>query len=350
MKINEKLRALRLAQKLTQEDVAVYLGVTSQSVSKWERGILSPDIYILPKIAILYKTSIDAIFDMEFYWSEQHEADFRSKVRFLLKKGDSAGVWDAYMTEINLRPDQFDFYTDIMLYSLRTKLLDEEHLSRLIRLADYADGHCHDDDRRNEIHRLMVQICGSSNHEGHKAMAMKYYAQLPMLRHSREVYARFVMSGDAYQNQLKENILYSVDIAECAARQMITPDMSDDAKLYVYQRAAALYEAVLDDRFGGFYDIPLLCDYAKIVILLSDMGRGDEADFYMEKMLDMLQKFRSPKEQTPTSVFVGELFPENHTSPYINGIKLIRDVIDKEAFARRREDFSKILQSFEKML
>ena len=34
----ENLKKYWILKKLTQEDVAGYLGITSQSVSKWERG------------------------------------------------------------------------------------------------------------------------------------------------------------------------------------------------------------------------------------------------------------------------------------------------------------------------
>lgn len=35
----ENLKKYRMIKNLTQEDVAVYLGITPQSVSKWERGV-----------------------------------------------------------------------------------------------------------------------------------------------------------------------------------------------------------------------------------------------------------------------------------------------------------------------
>ena len=40
MKINIKdtLRALRQKEKITQKTLAAYLGITPQSVGKWERG------------------------------------------------------------------------------------------------------------------------------------------------------------------------------------------------------------------------------------------------------------------------------------------------------------------------
>ncbi len=39
MYLPENLKRYRLLKELTQEDVAEYLGVTAQSVSKWERGV-----------------------------------------------------------------------------------------------------------------------------------------------------------------------------------------------------------------------------------------------------------------------------------------------------------------------
>lgn len=38
------LKKYRIQKDLTQEDVAEFLGITAQSVSKWERGESYPDI------------------------------------------------------------------------------------------------------------------------------------------------------------------------------------------------------------------------------------------------------------------------------------------------------------------
>ncbi|MBC8559195.1 helix-turn-helix transcriptional regulator [Fumia xinanensis] len=37
--LSENLKRYRILKNLTQEDVAEYLRVTPQSVSKWERGV-----------------------------------------------------------------------------------------------------------------------------------------------------------------------------------------------------------------------------------------------------------------------------------------------------------------------
>jgi len=59
--IGEKIKALRLKNKLTQETMAGMLGVSPQAVSKWELGIASPDISMLVPIADLFKTSVDCL-------------------------------------------------------------------------------------------------------------------------------------------------------------------------------------------------------------------------------------------------------------------------------------------------
>lgn len=53
--------ALRRAQGMTQEDIAAAVGISSQAVSKWENGASYPDITLLPALASLLDTSIDAL-------------------------------------------------------------------------------------------------------------------------------------------------------------------------------------------------------------------------------------------------------------------------------------------------
>ena len=56
------LKHLRMEKKLTQEDVAEALGVTAQSVSRWENSTTLPDVMLLPEIAKLYGVTVDDLF------------------------------------------------------------------------------------------------------------------------------------------------------------------------------------------------------------------------------------------------------------------------------------------------
>lgn len=59
---SQNLRRLRLEKKLTQEQLANILGVSVQSVSRWECGNSLPDVMLLPDIARLYGVTIDDLY------------------------------------------------------------------------------------------------------------------------------------------------------------------------------------------------------------------------------------------------------------------------------------------------
>ena len=64
MNIGNQIKNLRLEKKVRQEEVAEYLGVSTQAVSKWETGASSPDISLLPNIATYFGVSIDELFSL----------------------------------------------------------------------------------------------------------------------------------------------------------------------------------------------------------------------------------------------------------------------------------------------
>jgi len=60
--IGGNIKKLRAEKGVTQEQLAQRLSITCQSVSKWENGVTSPDLYLLPAIAGYFETSIDELF------------------------------------------------------------------------------------------------------------------------------------------------------------------------------------------------------------------------------------------------------------------------------------------------
>lgn len=65
IKISETIKELRRAQNLTQDEVASALGVTYQSVSRWENGLSYPDITILPDIASFFGVTLEELFGID---------------------------------------------------------------------------------------------------------------------------------------------------------------------------------------------------------------------------------------------------------------------------------------------
>lgn len=64
MELGNKIKRLRYKMGITQEQLAERLGVSPQSVSKWENAVSMPDITLLPGIAEAFGVSIDELFDL----------------------------------------------------------------------------------------------------------------------------------------------------------------------------------------------------------------------------------------------------------------------------------------------
>ena len=68
---SENLVKMRHKKKITQEQLADFLGVTKASVSQWERGNTLPDIQILPLLASYFDTTLDELLGYERILSKE---------------------------------------------------------------------------------------------------------------------------------------------------------------------------------------------------------------------------------------------------------------------------------------
>lgn len=59
--IGKQIASLRKEKGIKQEELANYVGVSTQAVSKWENGGV-PDTELLPKIADFFGVSVDSLF------------------------------------------------------------------------------------------------------------------------------------------------------------------------------------------------------------------------------------------------------------------------------------------------
>ena len=64
MEIGAKIKQLRAKAGMTQEQLANALGISAQSVSKWENAVTMPDVALLPLLAGELGVSIDELFDL----------------------------------------------------------------------------------------------------------------------------------------------------------------------------------------------------------------------------------------------------------------------------------------------
>ena len=350
MELKNKLKELRVAHSMTQEAVAEHLGVSSQTVSKWERGLLSPDITLLPKIALLFKCSIDSLFDMDLLWSIEHRKEFGEKIQALHEQKDWEGVYQAWIREIELNPDHYGNYADVMLHVYRKKLYDKDRVEKMISLAEHAEKCCTDDDKRNEIYRIMLQLCSESKDPAIREKGKYYYKKLPSLRHSREVYAKFVMDGEEYRSQVLKNIIYTIDLAECSVRQLILPDMPPQEKLFYYQKAAALLETVLDGKYAGFYDPPLMSDHAEIAKIYVQLGQTDVAEEYINRIIAVFERHMIASEKENKSQILYSTTLRNSVPTEQICQKFLQNMVNIPEFEQFKDEISALQSRYEEYI
>lgn len=102
----ENLKKYRIVKNMTQEDVAGSLGITPQSVSKWERGESYPDITLLPALAHIFETSIDLLLGMDSIRAEQAQHQIHSRAVACQKRGEYALAEKTYRDALLLYPNQ----------------------------------------------------------------------------------------------------------------------------------------------------------------------------------------------------------------------------------------------------
>lgn len=95
--IGENIKRLRRERDLTQEEVANHLGISFQSISKWERGDGYPDITMLPSLANYFNISVDELIGMDeialakkydeinHHWEENNKSGFNFENVELMK-------------------------------------------------------------------------------------------------------------------------------------------------------------------------------------------------------------------------------------------------------------------------
>ena len=64
--INDKLKKLRKDKHYTQEEAAEHLGVSAQTVSKWERGLALPDAAVMIELCkILFEFCVHLVIEQK---------------------------------------------------------------------------------------------------------------------------------------------------------------------------------------------------------------------------------------------------------------------------------------------
>ena len=131
MDIGNKIKLLRQKIGATQEQLGEKIGVSSQSISKWETGVTMPDITLLPILSSELGVTIDELFDLTV---EQKLQRIEKKLDIEEELAD--GVFYEYESMLTNQLDEFEDRRKVL--SLLARLYDHRAESYLSKVSKYA--------------------------------------------------------------------------------------------------------------------------------------------------------------------------------------------------------------------
>ena len=193
----ENLRKHRVLKNLTQEDVAKHLGITAQSVSKWDRGESYPDITFLPALANIFETSIDLLVGMDSIRAEAARYNIHEKAVDYQRKGDYDSAEKAYRDALLIYPNKPG-----MILGLASTLALKGDTDEAIELTEKGLTISINEKQKAT---MRATLCFLYLKAGYEDKANRLASELPHSRESREVIQPLIRQG-LTKNEINENI------------------------------------------------------------------------------------------------------------------------------------------------
>lgn len=193
----ENLKKYRLAKNLTQEDVAEYLGITAQSVSKWERGESYPDITFLPALANIFETSVDLLIGMDTIRAEETRFNIHKKAVAYQRCGDFDSAEQTYRDALLIYPNKPG-----MILGLASTLALKGNTNEAIDLMERGLPLSNNERQKAT---MRATLCFLYLKAGRVDNANRLASELPHTRESREVIQPLIQQ-ELSNSEIDENI------------------------------------------------------------------------------------------------------------------------------------------------
>jgi len=195
LSIGNNIKRIRLERGLTQEEVAAHLGISFQSISKWERNDGYPDITMLPALSRYFQITTDELLGVK----EIEKEDNYHKLNHLWTENNKAGL---HPENVELMRQSLKEYPNdaLLLVQLSTSLeklsgTDAEklaHLKESITIQEQILRYGDDSEVRGST---LFNICFSYWKVGEHEKALEHAQKLPNLYKARENALVYFLNG-----------------------------------------------------------------------------------------------------------------------------------------------------------
>ncbi|MCL2774477.1 MAG: helix-turn-helix domain-containing protein [Oscillospiraceae bacterium] len=265
--LSENLKDLRYKKGNTQEDLAAYLDISFQAISKWERNETFPDITLLPKIAAYYNTSIDDLLGVGKIREQEKIADYYEKGDDYQKKGDLDGnlaVWTEAFKEFPNNYVAMYYYMIALILKNNSRENPNEYADEIIKIAERllkeSPGH------RNGV---ISKLCDIYTRLGNEEKAVEYAKKATLIENTEAHLLSQIYKGAKLVETVQLNLLREfVYLADDEIYSMMwNGDLNRNGQKKACQRRLKLYEWLFEDGDYGYYNTRVARIYADLAIL-----------------------------------------------------------------------------------
>ena len=194
--IGNNIKRIRLERGLTQEEVAAHLGISFQSISKWERNEGYPDITMLPALARYFQITTDELLGVK----EIEKEDAYRKILQQWEENRKAGLHpeNVELMRKSLKEYPNDSLLLVQLSACLEKLggTDAEklaHLKESIAIQEQILKYGEDSEVRGAT---LFNICFAYWKVGEHEKALEQAKKLPNLYKARENALVYFLEGE----------------------------------------------------------------------------------------------------------------------------------------------------------
>ena len=193
LKIGETIKRLRKEREITQEEFAEVLGVSCQSVSRWENGICYPDMELIPTIAGFFAVSVDKLLGVDEEMEKKAVEEYMKRIKQALNRAALEESIQIAREGVAEFPNNYTLLNELMytLFLITSDDADipnwkenmEKYDGEIVALGERIMKYSPDVELRTEATaRLAFQHCNM----GRKAIGRAIYETIPTMEWCRE--------------------------------------------------------------------------------------------------------------------------------------------------------------------
>ncbi len=316
MKLNiaETIKHLRKEKDITQEALADILGVSYQSVSRWETGACYPDMELLPVISDFFGVTVDKLLGINERIEQKKVEQYLTRFQEAISEGKVYDCIAIAREGVLEYPNNFELLNKLM-YALfiagdedgnipEWKENMEKNDAEIIALGERIMKYCPNQDIRLEATaRLAFNHCEMDR----KEIGRTVYETLPSMEYSREVQMWWCLNDDERLSFTRDKIRKGYELLAAGIYSLLCyKQLPDDELIKVFEKRLKLDELIYDGKvqYNDWGGARLRCNFAGTLLCL---GKQKDAIEQLKIAAQYARGFDNrPDESTVSSLLLGE--------------------------------------------